>query len=287
MIKLLLAALMAVPQLVPHAAPAPVYGWTVDDVSGVSQVVASLQASPRRLTTRVVLDPGTTPADYRPAIAAMHPYSALMGELVDSESMAGTSVAAYRSRASSFVSGLPLVDVWEVGNEVNGDWTGSYPSVQQKVDATYQVVAAASKPAALTLWYNPGCKGSSRELDPVSFSQQYVTPATRQGLAYVWVSYYETECNSYRPTAAVLTSLFTQLHQLYPGALLGFGEVGLPSKAGTRTLATARSIMSYYYGLHVDAPGYVGGYFWWYGREDLAPTSKPLWSTFSAAVQQY
>lgn len=289
MLKLLLATLMAVPSLVPQVAvaPAPVYGWTVDDVSGVSKIVASLQASPKRLTTRVVLDPGTTPTDYRSAVRAMDPHTTLMGELMDSESMAASSVAAYRSRAVAFVSGLPEVDVWEVGNEVNGDWTGSYTSVQQKVEAAYQVANGAGKAAALTLWYNPGCKGSSRELDPVAFSQRYVSEATRAGLTYLWVSYYETECNGYRPIAQVVTALFSQLHQLYPNALLGFGEVGLPSRTTTATLAKARSIMTYYYGLRVDVPGYVGGYFWWYGRQDLVPTTQPLWPTFVAAVQSY
>jgi hypothetical protein len=286
-LKLLLAAMLVAPSPSPLVAPSSMYGWTIDDVSGVSKIVASLQASPRRLTTRVVLDPGTTPGDYRPAARAMDPYTTLMGELVDSESMARMSVSAYRSRAASFVSGLPEVDVWEVANEANGDWTGTYASVSQKIEAAYQVVTQASKPAALTLWYNPDCRGSSRELDPVAFSQQYVSPSTRAGLAYVWVSYYETECNDYRPSAATLTALFTQLHQLYPGALLGFGEVGLTDPATASTLAKARSIMTYYYGLRIDVPGYVGGYFWWYGREDLVPTSRPLWSTFTAAVQSY
>lgn len=287
MIALITSIVLLAQSLVAPASPAPVYGWTLDDVSSVAPVVAALQASPRRLTTRVVLDEGTGPGDYAAAIHAMHPYTTVMGELLDSESLAGTSVAAYRSRATTFVSGLPEVDVWEVGNEVNGDWTGPYSSVQQKVEAAYQVAHGAGRATALTLWYNPGCKGSSRELDPLAFSQQYVAPATRAGLTYVWVSYYETECDNYRPSAAVLTALFTQLRQLYPSALLGFGEVGLPSRVSSKTLAKARSIMAYYYGLHLSVPGYVGGYFWWYGREDLVPASRPLWPAFTAAVGSY
>ena len=39
-------------------------------------------------------------------------------------------------------------------------------------------------------------------------------------------------------------------------------------------------MVSYYYGLSIDLPHYVAGYFWWYFKEDCLPyTSKPLWAS--------
>jgi hypothetical protein len=43
--------------------------------------------------------------------------------------------------------------------------------------------------------------------------------------------------------------------------------------------------MSWGYGLKPGLSYYVGGYFWWYGSEDLASTSKPLYPTFVDALK--
>lgn len=290
LVNILVSLALTGTNVVPNATIMPVYGWTVDDIANTNNIVAAAQASPRKLTTRIVFDEGTNPSDYTSAVNKIHPVSYIMGELSDSEYMASQSVTQYKNRAQKFLDAFSnTVDIWEVGNEVNGDWTGSYSSVSQKISGAYNIVHSAGKTTALTLWYNPGCKGSSRELDPIAFSQQYVSADMRNGLGYVWISYYETECSNYRPTAATLNSVFNTLHNLYPNAKLGFGEVGLPNRASSTTLTKARSILNYYYTLKISAPNYVGGYFWWYGYEDFLPVSqnKPLWTDFKTVIQTY
>ncbi len=266
-----------------RALPNPIYGITLDDVSGASTARitkerASITALPRKATARVVFDESTGPADYATQLAQLYPDVYVMGELSDSEYMAQLSVQQYKNRAASFVGALAdRVDIWEVGNEVNGDWTGKYSDVSAKIAGAFDVVEAAGARSELTLWYNPGCAGSPNELDPVGFTNQYVPQRMRTGLEYVTISYYETECNNYRPTAAKLTTLFQQLHGLYPNAKLGFGEIGLPDSVSTSTTAKAQSIAAYYYGLHIDLPYYVGGYFYWYLAEDAVAKTKPVW----------
>jgi len=52
------------------------------------------------------------------------------------------------------------VDVWEIGNEPNGEWAGSSPKeINAKVAAAHDVVAQAGRPTALTLnyWSSPDC----------------------------------------------------------------------------------------------------------------------------------
>jgi len=81
-----------------------------------------------------------------------------------------------------------------------------------------------------------------------------------------------------RPPAGTWRAYFQQLHVLYPHALLGFGEIGMNNPATPTTLSAARSLIRHYYGLALKLPYYVGGYFWWYFKEDGLPyTSQPLW----------
>ena len=273
--------------------PDPLYGTTLDNDSGAGSSLASAQAAslkalPHMPTTRMVFDAGTTPADYTTAINAMQPVSYILGLPVDSSDMTKYSLSQYHNRFAQFLSGLGgQVDLWEVGNEVNGNWTGAYSDVSAKITDAYNQVAAAGKRSELTLYYNPNnCDGSS-ELDPINFTNQYVPASMRSGLNYVLLSYYETQCNNYRPSASVLQNYFTQLHSLYPNAKLGFGEVGLPNATTSATLVQAQSIASYYYGLQLGLPYYVGGYFWWYYAEDAVPTTKAIWPTLDAAMQTY
>jgi len=260
-------------------------GVTIDDVANLPSIVSGLASFPTRPTARVVFDENVNPSYYVAPLAAIRPVSNVMGELLDSEYVKRTSVSEYIARAQSYVATLGnQVDTWEVGNEVNGNWLGSYPDVSAKIDGAFNVANGAGKKTELTLYYNPNNVDGPGELTPQAFSQQYVPADMRAGLDYVFVSYYETDFENYRPSADVLTSLFEQLHALYPNAVLGFGEVGLNNPATSSTLAQAQSIMSYYYGLSIPLPYYCGGYFWWYGAEDVLAPGAPLASQFRSAL---
>ena len=261
--------------------PSPLYGDTVDDVSNIASTVAGLQNLPQAPTTRLYFDVGEPASYYTAAVNALRPVSYIMGELLDSSDETSISTSAYNTRVKSYLAAFgSKVDLWEIGNEVNGNWTGSYPTVSAKLTAAYNDVSAAGKSSALTLYYNAGCGDGSSELSPQAFSSKYVPASVRDGLKYVLTSYYEGDCHGIRPSAATWTAYFQQLHALYPNAKLGFGEIGLNNPVQSKTLASAESMIPYYYGLSVKLPYYVGGYFWWYFREDCLPyTSKPLWAS--------
>jgi len=264
--------------------PDPLYGVTVDDVSNVTNIVNSSANLSHMPTTRIVFDYGQAPSTYTSAVSRIEPVSYIMGELVDSSDMTRYTLQQYHDRTAQYLSALGnQVDIWEIGNEVNGNWTGAYSDVGAKIYGAWQQVHAAGKRSELTLWYDAGCGNGSFELDPIAFTNQYVPADMRSGLEYVTVSYYETQCNNIRPSAAALTTLFDQLHSLYPNAKLGFGEIGFPNKVGSNT-SVAQSMINYYYGLNLSTPGYIGGYFWWHYYEDMLPyTTKPLWQTLDAA----
>jgi hypothetical protein len=267
---------------VPATADAPLYGVTVEKIARLESVIGSLGALPERPTTRVYFDVREPASYYAPAVAQIDGASAVMGELLDSSDEKSISTEAFQGRVESFVHTLGSdVDIWEVGNEVNGNWTGSYAVVAAKLSEAYEDVARVGAATALTLYANnfgpDNCGDGSAELTPVQFSQQYVPAEVADGLDYVLLSYYPTECGGREPTSEEVAGYMRQLHALFPNAELGFGEIGLPQPArSAKAQAKAEQIMRWAYSLSPGLPYYVGGYFWWYGVEDALRRGAPL-----------
>lgn len=263
------------------------WGTTVDDVTNTQKIVDGAKNLPIRGATRIVFDPGETPADYAPTITALHPYSTIMGELVDSSSVKATTTTAYHNKTASFLKAFGnQIDIYEIGNEVNGEWLGTTASVITKISDAYNQVHAAGQKSALTLYYNPDCwSTSSHEM----FTWAKNIPATMAaGLDYVLISYYEGDCNNHRMSVAETQTVFDRLHTMFPHALLGFGEVGLGNDATVTStnLTKAQNLMTWYYSLRPTTPGYIVGGFWWHWYQDGLPwTTKPLWKTFAALEQ--
>lgn len=260
--------------------PSPLYGLTLDDIGNVGQVVDAVRHLPDKPTSRVYFDTHEPAQYYAGALRALHPVSYVMGELLDSSNTAHITTAAYARRVASYLSVLgSKVDLWEIGNEVNGDWLGPYRDVAAKLVAAYNEVSATRKRTALTLYYNIGCGDGPAEVDPLAFSREYVPARVRNGLGFVFLSYYEQNCNGIRPSVSTWRNYFARLHALYPHARVGFGEIGLIDPVDNSTLAYAQRMIHYYYGLPIRLPYYAGGYFWWYCDEDCVPyNSKPLFS---------
>ena len=264
------------------AAPSatPLYGVTIDKIAKAPQIAEALAALPRRPTTRVYFEPRQKAAYYAPALAQIHEVSAVMGELLDSSDERSLSTVRFQAHVEEYLSALHgSVDIWEVGNEVNGNWTGPYETVSAKLTEAYRDVVAAHGVTALTLYENSfgpdHCGDGEAELTPAQFTQRYVPSEVASGLDYVLLSYYPTECGGRMPSPPEVRAELERLHALYPHAQLGFGEVGLPHAASKRTAGEAESIMRWAYSLDPGLPYYVGGYFWWYGWEDaLKPHAR-------------
>jgi hypothetical protein len=262
--------------------PGPVFGVTIDDIANISSVVAAAAATPYMSTTRVYLDPTEPATYYTSALQQLAPRTYVMGEILDSSDMKSMTVTAEQNRVSSLLSTLgSTVDVWEVGNEVNGNWTGSYSTGAQMLVNTYNQIEAVGDRSALTLYENSwapnNCGDGVSELTPQQYSSQYVPASVRDGIDYVLLSWYPTQCSglSGNVPVATITAEVQGLHSLYPNALIGFGELGLPNPTNSSTEPEAGSIMAYYYGIAISEPYYIGGYFWWYWDEDLSLSGMP------------
>jgi hypothetical protein len=259
------------------AAPAEyLYGVTLNDVSDVPSIVGSLKGLARRPTARIVFQAGESASRYVDPVREIHSVSDVMGEIVDSSAVLSTPVDAYLVRTQEYVAALgDTVDIWEIGNEVNGEWLGDATSVVAKIAGAYDLAAGAGKRTALTLYYNDGCYEKAPN-EMFTWATTNVPERMRQGLSYVLISYYEDDCEDLQPE---WSSVFPRLAELFPNSKVGFGE------AGAKQADRKAEYMQRYYGLRVAHPAYIGGVFWWYFREDCVPASRPLWKVLNDALQ--
>jgi hypothetical protein len=283
------AAATALGPGIPGAAAAPLFGITIDRVSRPERLASTLGALPQRPTSRVYFDTHERAAYYEPALRQIHAVSGVMGELLDSSQEKSISTEALTERVGEYVATLAgLVDIWEIGNEVNGNWTGPYETVAAKLSESYEIVHAAGGRTALTLYANAfgpeHCGDGEEELTPVQFSERWVPRSIAEGLDYVLLSYYPSQCGGRLPSSAEVAAQLEGLHALYPNATLGFGEIGLPHPASRNRQAEAEAIMRWAYSLSPGLPYYAGGYFWWYGYEDILKPKARLAMTFDESL---
>ena len=140
------------------AGPAPLYGVTLDAVDNVPAVVDALSHLSRTPTVRVVFDEGMDAPHYVGPVVAIRDVAYVMGELADSSTLKQYTAPQLRQRAAAYLHTLGSnVDVWEVGNEINGEWAGTSRDVVDKTMAAYEVIKAGGGRTALTLYYNEGC----------------------------------------------------------------------------------------------------------------------------------
>lgn len=263
--------------------PERFYGVTVDDVSRLDQIVASLAHLPGKPAVRIPFDPGLAPAHYRQAVNAISKVGYVLAEPVDSSEVTGYTTPQYVARFRSYLAAFGTsVNLWEIGNEVNGDWLGPARTVTADITGAYDVVRKAGGRTALTLSYEPGCAGDPSH-DMWTWAARNIPRGMKLGLDYVLVSYYEEDCNDYRPSTAGWDAIFRRLHTMFPHAKLGFGEVGTyPSDP----VATKIAYLNRYYRLRIDVPGYADGYFWWYYAEDMIPYQRNrLWRALAADMR--
>jgi len=259
----------------PRRIPAPIWGITIDSVDPLDRIEEALVGFRTKLTARVVFDGGMKALDYRPALERIAKHAWIMGEIVDSYDMKKYTLEQYHARTEEYWRDLgDLVNVWEIGNEVNGEWLGNRGDVAAKVIDANSYVKARGGRTAVTPFFNPDC-WSAPEEEMFGWIERYLPPAFRNSVDYVLISWYEEECGWQKPD---FTPVFLRLGKLFPRSKLGFGEVGAKKEA------LKPDCLRRYYGLRVNAPRYVGGYFWWFFNQDMLPKTKPMWQVLHDAV---
>lgn len=269
--------------------PAPasvgrVVGVTTDDPTvGTADQVDALAALPRRAMVRTTFDLGRSPSDYVASISAISRVADVMGQPLDSSDMSRLGPAGVRARIDQYIAALgDTVSVWEVGNEVNGNWVG--PDPMAKVEAMFDAAKSAGRRTALTLYYeNPPTPGFAM----IPWVDEHIPEGhrMRSGLDYVLVSYYDDQNAGHQLTQPEMDAIFTALARRFPNARLGLGEFGWGKSIPTADVERA-ALIRRFYGYRVPSvPSYIGGGFYWHFRQTMAPRSRPDWTVLNEAFQ--
>lgn len=252
------------------------FGVTIDSINNLADIVTSLKNLSYKPTARIVFDENMSATYYKIAAKQIHEVSYVMGELLDSFYFKNLNQEAYSKRVTEYLTVLQDdVDIWEIGNEINGEWLGDTTSVVSKINSAYALVKAKGKQSSLTLYYNENCWADASN-EVFAWTQNNISVSMRLGLDYVFLSYYEDDCNNLQPNWPLV---FAKLATLFPNSKIGFGEIG------TKKSDKKASYINRYYNMEINHPNFVGGYFWWYFVQDMVPMNKPLWHTLNEAIR--
>ena len=288
--------------------PEPIHGVTVDDKNDIrdSAFLAKLLDSLRHLsvkpTVRVVYSPGkknvaVSASSYLDATRQIKSLGYVLGQPVDSFYMRCFTPAEHLSRFQDYVTTLgPSVDVWEVGNEINGEWlfgrtrhcapkasvtSTSQSDVVTKMVEAYDYLKSQGKVTALTLYYNTPCRRPAAN-EMFSWAKANIPDRMKNGLDYLLVSYYEVDCRGYKPD---WQQVFSQLAAMFPNSKLGISEFGWSNKRTSNSII--QDLVQRHYAIHPSVANWVGGGFYWEFAIDMVPydpAAGSLWNTISSAM---
>ncbi len=269
-----------------------VWGFTTGSTTKIASTVAAASGivGGRRgaASLRIVFDPDRSPASYQAAVAtARRAGLRVVGQLLDSTAMAGMSLARWRSRVADYVTTLPNVDVWEVGNEVNGHWLGR--DVPAKIAYAADYVKARGGRTMLTLYWQLGEDTSTTSM--FTWAQAHLSSATRGSLDEIGLSLYPEQAPMGVAFDRVVTTLHRSfLHQRVAVTELGYGSPDLSHLwwwgSATDPTGDARNAVASLYSRAIIGYAYSGGgTYWWYFPQD-APLGSRLWQTFATAYRQ-
>jgi hypothetical protein len=253
-----------------------IYGVTISSVKDLKDITESLSKLSKKPTARIVFDEWVPATQYSQAVKEIHKVSYTMGEILDSYYMKEYNLKTYKDRVKEYTDALgDEIDIWEIGNEVNGEWTGSRIKVAAKIEAAYNYVKSSNRKTAVTLFYNANCYSNEKN-KMFEWAQSYIPDYMKQGLDYVFVSFYNDDCPQQPPD---WENIFDSLHVMFPNSKLGIGE------CGTKNKSEKELMIKKFYRMEVEHPNFVGGYFWWYYKKDCVPYTKELWSVLNEAIK--
>lgn len=246
-----------------------IYGLTIDDawydhieLKDILEGLANLEVRPM---VRIVMSIEIEPEEYLNLFRSVNQYADIMACPVDSSEMNHfKDTESYLKRfKDSYEKLSAYVSIWEAGNEINGtEWIKQDEKlIVDKITAVADFIKSKGKKVALTLY----CTDSPRQ-DMIEWVKKYIPTKLAKSVDYCFVSYYEDDNGGYLPD---WKSVFEELGEFFPTALLGIGECG--NTAENATQESKINMAKRYYQMPKPHERFVGGYFWWNWVEDCIP----------------
>jgi hypothetical protein len=248
-------------------------GFTVDSVSDYkAKCDLAKKLGGDNTWIRIVFDEDTVPDDYRPLVRYASDIGiSIMGLPVDSSDAKDYSTAQYLARYKQWVAAFPEINVWETGNEVNGEWTGSDMAVKAWKASEY-VHGCAGKKAVMTLFYQINTADEKHSM--FNWVQENVTPQMKTDIDTILISMYPEQAPA---GPAAFDSVMHQVGETFPGAETGIGELGYWIDGEEQWWAFDKAdpcgnareeLCERYYDMSYGYEGSIGGCFWWnFGSE--------------------
>ena len=242
----------------------PWLGFTIEDLTNYQSDLDKIAAMAGPYAwVRFVFQPGETPAMCTAAVNyAKGKGIKVLGLPVDSSADTSYTRTTYFQRYTNFVTALTNVDVWEVGNEVNGGWSST--DIAGRVADVAAYCKAQGKKTYLTLFWQLNTADSTFSM--FNWVATNLPVSVRSNLDYVGISQYQEQA----PMGAVFDQVMQRLQAEFPAQKIGLGELGYWI-AGQRywwaystDVTTAKhAILEQYYNASLGYAGSYGGCFWW------------------------
>ena len=247
------------------------YGITIDDSwydeVKTEDVIEGIKKLPVKPTVRIVMSKDIKAKDYVSLFKEIHKVAYVIAQPVDSFEMnTYKNVESYKNRFEDSYRYLKdYVDIWEIGNEVNGEeWIKENPKfTAKKIYSAYKFIKNKNGITALTPYYFPP---EENKISMENWLKKYIPADMKNGLDYVFISYYEDDNDDSQPK---WEDIFKNLEKTFPNSKLGIGECGNTAKNATNQ--SKIKMINHYYTMPKYTPNYVGGYFWWYWVQDCIP----------------
>jgi hypothetical protein len=233
---------------------------------------------------RLVMDGESPPLEYlrRVINAAQKRKVHVMGQLFDSTIQAQIPLQMFKDRVDRALAfaDFEKFDAWEVGNEVNGSWTGTEMSQKIEYAAAQVKKRFPDKKVCLTFYWTS--IEDTMESALFNWIETNVTPQITKNIDCVALSIYTDQ----QPLGFLWDTILTMLSDRFPDKSVIVGEMALadPSvdtyfyenkNSGSKAKMASTYIKNRY--AHAFAtPNSTGGGFWWYYDQEMVG-KKPYW----------
>ena len=213
---------------------------------------------------RIVFQEGAAPSNYTAAVNYAKSLGIkILGQPVDSSADADYTDSQFMIRMNQFVTAFPNIDVWEIGNEVNGGW--SSPSVAARTANVAAYFKALGHKTHLTLFWQLNTTLTTN-YSLFNWISNNLPSSVRANLDYVGLSLYQEQA----PIGAAFDQVMRRLQVEFPNKPIGLGELGYWEddqqfwQAYSTNVTTARDIvLSQYYNASLGYANSFGGCYWW------------------------
>lgn len=188
----------------------------------------------------------------------------IVGQPCDSFYDKRVSTGQYLSNLKKCVETFPEIDMWEVGNEVNGSWLS--PQIGDKIKISTKWLKEQKKATMLTVIWTLNTVSSSESI--FNWIDDNVPDDVRNNIDVIALSQYQ----EMSPMGMAYDQAYTTLSKCFPKAKVAMGELGYWIEGQTFYWAydeksplekAKQTVCGQYYRASLGYKNSVGGCFWW------------------------